>query len=258
MLHYTESGNGVSVVLLHGFCEDSSLWHYHKNFLAQSFRVICIDLPGFGKNTALDCETSIELMTKEVKQTINTLNLDQHIIIGHSLGGYLALAYAELYPKDILGIGLFHSTALADSEEKKINRNKVIDFITEYGVTVFAKNFVAPLFNPSVRNNFIKEINELITIVTNTPLSTVINVTKAMRDRKSRINVIKQISKPVLYIIGKSDTAIPLEHSLEQCYLPKNSTVHFYEKTGHMGMIERKTETALAVLSFCSLCVAMK
>lgn len=256
MLHYTDTGKGTPIVLLHGFCEDSTLWDYHVDFLSQSFRVICIDLPGFGKNPALENETSIEKIAEEIRNTILSLELTKHIMIGHSLGGYITLAYAELYPQDLLGIGLFHSTAFADSEEKKINRNKAIDFITEHGVAVFAKNFISPLFNPSVRDNFTSEIAELVKIVANTPLSTVINVTKAMRDRKSKIDILKELNTPVLYIIGKSDTSVPLEMSLAQCHLPKNSTVHLYEKTGHMGMIERKVETALAMLGFCSLCVA--
>lgn len=256
MLHYTDTGDGTTIVLLHGFCEDSSLWNYHVDFLSQSFRVVCIDLPGFGKNNELEQETSMESMAKEVKDTIEYIGIKKHILIGHSLGGYITLAYAELYSRALLGIGLFHSTAFADSEEKKINRNKSIDFISEHGVGVFAKNFISPLFNPSIRDNFTSEITDLVNIVANTPLSSVINVTKAMRDRKSRISVLKDLNVPVLYIIGKSDVALPLELSLEQCYLPKNSTVHFYEKTGHMGMIERKVETALALLGFCSVCVA--
>lgn len=256
MLHYTDTGDGVTIVLLHGFCEDSSLWNYHVEFLSKSFRVICIDLPGFGQNKALENDTTIELMTQKVYETISYIGIKKHILIGHSLGGYITLAYAELYSRRLLGVGLFHSTAFADSEEKKINRNKSIDFISEHGVSVFAKNFISPLFNPSVRENFTNEITNLVNIVTKTPLSSVVNVTKAMRDRKPRVEVLKELNIPVLYIIGNSDTAIPLEQSLEQCYLPKNSIVHFYEKTGHMGMIERKTETALAMLSFSSLCVA--
>lgn len=256
MLHYTDEGDGNTIVLLHGFCEDSSLWEYHADFLSQSFRVICIDLPGFGKDKGLEHETSMESMAKEVKNTIDYIGLKKFILIGHSLGGYITLAYAELYSRDLLGIGMFHSTAFADSEEKKMNRNKSIDFISEHGVGVFAKNFISPLFNPSIRENFTSEIKQLVNIVAKTPLSSVINVTKAMRDRKSREDILKKLDIPVLYIIGKSDVAVPLELSLAQCYLPKNSTVHFYEKTGHMGMIERKVETALAMLGFCSLCVA--
>ena len=159
-----------------------------------------------------------------------------------------------MFPEKLNGIGLFHSTAYADTEEKKINRDKTIIFIEENGVDVFASAFVPPLFNVDSRNRCSEEIATITKVAKNTDPLAVIETSKAMRDRVDRSGVMAHLNIPVLYIIGKEDNAIPLEISMQQCSLPNDSVVHVLEGCGHMGMVEKKRETIKAIDNFVAYC----
>lgn len=253
-LSYTDTGEGEVVVLIHGFCESRSLWKNFEDELSSKYRVICPDLPGFGESRLAVDTVSMEYFAQEIKAFLDVLNIEKYILIGHSLGGYVALAFAEMFPLSLKGMGLFHSTAYADTEEKKINRDKTINFIEENGVDVFALAFVPPLFNPDSRNRYSEEIEAITKVAKNTDPLAVIETTKAMRDRIDRSKVMSQLKVPVLYIIGKEDNAVPLEVSMKQCSLPSDSVVHILEGCGHMGMVEKKTETIKAIDNFVAYC----
>ncbi len=254
-LIYTDKGKGKVIVLLHGFCENRTLWNNHQEALSKYYRVITIDLPGFGDSPSFTGDMNIEAMTSEVHNVLKSIDVEQSVMVGHSLGGYIALAYSEMYPKHTLGLCMFHSTAFADNEERKKNRDKSIEFIQENGVAVFAQNFVAPLFNPLTREDYTKEIKSLIKIASSTNERIAIAVIKAMRNRRMRITLLRKLTIPVMYIVGKNDTVISTEAIFQQCHLPQDSQVHIYEHTGHMAMIERKKETIFAIKQFTEKCV---
>ena len=253
-LSYSDTGQGNVVVLLHGFCESRALWNDFENFLSQKYRVICPDLPGYGQSRLEVSNVSMAYFAEEIKRLLDSLSIDQCTMIGHSLGGYVTLAFAEKHPHRLKGIGLFHSTAYAYTELKKANRNKTIKFIEENGVDTFASSFVPPLFDHSTREKYGDEINYLIKVAKNTDPLAVIETSKAMRDRPDRTSVLEGIQVPVMFIIGKEDGAVPFESSMKQVGMPKESVVHIYEKCGHMGMIEKKEETMKAVNSFLEYC----
>lgn len=248
MLNYKITGQGDVLVLLHGFCEDLTLWSSFQEELS-NYTVLSIDLPGFGQSDVIK-DVSIESMAKSVKLVMDQLEIQKCTMIGHSLGGYVVLAFSELFPENLNGIGLFHSTAFADSEEKKENRNKTFEFIEKHGVKNFANSFVGTLFYPENRSRFEKEIIQLSDVVKNTSKEAVLQTTIAMRDRESKVSVLEKLDVPVLFIVGKDDQAVPVEKSLQQCFIPKDSIVHFYDKTGHMGMFEKKKETTRAIKNF--------
>lgn len=246
-------GNGPVLVLIHGYCEDKSLWNGYINILSPQYRIITPDLPGFGESEILE-KTSIENFADALNDLLVHLQINTCTIIGHSLGGYVALAFAESYSHKLNGFGLFHSTAFADTDDKKDSRNKTIDFIERKGVAPFSTAFVPPLFHISNRTRLENEIKVITDIATNTNQEAIIKTAIAMRDRNSRIHVLELTKLPVLFIIGKNDTAVPLEISLKQCAIPKNSIVQFLDNTGHMGMIEKQTETLNTIKAFLTIC----
>ena len=128
-LTYREAGEGLPVVFLHGFCETKDLWHSYMEPLSKVCRVFALDLPGFGDNSPLTDPLTIADMAEQVYNTLINLGIEQCIMIGHSMGGYVALAFSEKFPSRLKGLGLFHSTAYPDSVEKKQARDKTIDFI---------------------------------------------------------------------------------------------------------------------------------
>jgi pimeloyl-ACP methyl ester carboxylesterase len=252
-LAYNESGAGLPIILIHGFCETKSIWDDFAPGLAINYRVICIDLPGFGESKLEVEKCSMEYMADEVAALLHSLKISHCVMVGHSLGGYVGLAFAEKYDHMLLGLGMFHSTAFADKEEKKENRNKTMGYILEHGVPAFIKPFVPALFFHTSRKRLEKEIDTTIQIGLQSKIETVLAVTKAMRDRKDRTHVLENLNVPVLYIIGKEDSAVPFDMSMKQIQLPKHAVVQILNHTGHMGMFERKKETQQMIENFCKL-----
>jgi len=246
-IHYTENGDGFPVVLIHGFCEDHHIWEQIVPHLSAEFRVITIDLPGFGESVALEMGHSIDDVAEVVLDVIsNDLKINACIALGHSLGGYVVLAMAEKKENLFAGIGLIHSTANADSPERRITRNKVIEFVTSHGATPFVQSFIPPLFfdpaNPA--------IPETVEIAERTPTSTLLSYTAAMRDRPDRNRVLKDFGNPVLFLAGEHDSIIPVESVRAQALQAKQPTLAILKRTAHMGMLERVSETTEVIISF--------
>lgn len=256
-LSFTDQGEGSTLVLLHGFPESKAIWEWFSTELAKSYRVICLDLPGFGDNQPLDRPMTITDLAEMVQVQLTSMGIDQCVMIGHSLGGYVALAFAEKYPNKIVGLGLFHSTAMSDSLEKKQGRNRSIDFIERYGVPEFVNEFVKPLFYEPRREEFREATKMIAEIGKKTAKSTIIEVIKAMRDRKDRCKVLEKATYPVMFIAGKNDAALQFTVNTPQFWLPQDATLHVLSETGHMGMFERPQETLLFVRQFMDYC-AMK
>jgi pimeloyl-ACP methyl ester carboxylesterase len=254
-LSYFQAGTGFPVVLLHGFMESKEIWTGMREKLAKNFQVIVPDMPGFGESHFNKNYEHVEAMAGEIYKLLQSLHIDECIIIAHSLGGYVALAFAEQYRTLLKGVGLFHSTAFADSEEKKQNRDKTADFIDKHGVPEFAVNFVQSLFYKERKEELADTIEKVHQIALQTPKETAVAVTRAMRNRPDRSHVLKEAAYPVLFISGKADEAVPLEKSKEMFYLPKNAVIQLLDETAHMGMYERPEETYFIVEQFCRYCL---
>jgi pimeloyl-ACP methyl ester carboxylesterase len=250
VLNYIESGNGYPLVLIHGFCESKEIWNSFREYFSTSYRVICPDLPGFGESPLKKKEITIEYMAEKVNDLLVHLGIDQCVMVGHSLGGYVSLAYAEKYESKLKALGLFHSTAYPDSADKRKTRNKTIEFVEKHGSESFAISFVPPLFYQLHRERLKEEIEAITAVAAATSKESIIATTKAMRDRKSRISVLQNIKVPVLFIIGEEDTAIPVDSSLEQASIPAKSVKHILSQTGHMGMFEKKEDSIKIIEDF--------
>jgi pimeloyl-ACP methyl ester carboxylesterase len=160
-------------------------------------------------------------------------------MVGHSLGGYVALAMVRQKPDLFPGLVLFHSTALADTEEKKESRNKVLDFISNKGVEAFTSNFIPPLFADQKH----PAIQKTRKIAVEATLEAVVNYTKAMRDRVDQTGLLLDFHKPILIISGVKDAGIPVDSIKKQAAISAKVEAHFLDDTGHMGMFEKKEIT---------------
>ena len=247
-IFYTDNGKGFPVIFLHGFCETHEIWSAFSAGLSKDFRILCLDLPGFGKSKILNAGFSITDVGKQLIQFIDALEIQECIIIGHSLGGYVLLAMAEQRPQLFKALGLFHSTAFADADEKKLSRNKVIEFVIKHGVEPFIQSFIPPLFydqgNPSIQ--------EVVNLASKTKLETLVGYTKAMRDRPARIHVITNFPGPILFIGGEKDGGISAESIKQQAALTSQSIVHILPAVAHMGMFETSDLTMKKIHRFLS------
>ena len=246
-LFFTDKGSGTPVVLLHGFCESHVIWNDLSEELSTSFRILCPDLPGFGQSKSLN-DVSLEDVASTLNSWLGELNIEKCILIGHSLGGYVTLAFAESFPEKLMSFGLFHSTCYSDTPEKKATRNKVISYLETHGVKEFTDTFVPGLFYNKSEEVQVS-IEKLVKDAGTCTQDTLIAYTRAMRDRSDRCHIMNK-KMPILFIAGEKDGAVLVEQSLQQTIDLNPEFVHILPETGHMGMFERKAETTKMVSDF--------
>jgi pimeloyl-ACP methyl ester carboxylesterase len=245
-IFYTDQGKGFPILLIHGFCETHEIWNTFSKELSRDFRVLTIDLPGFGKSELLDNSFSITDVASKVLEWLKQLQIKSCVAIGHSLGGYVTLAMVEQQPETLKAFGLFHSTAYADTEERKLSRNKVIEFVSKYGVQTFIESFIPPLFFDQSN----KHILPLVKLASQTRPDTLVAYIKAMRDRPDRTNVLQYFEGHVLFIAGERDGGISSESIRKQAELAAKGIVTVLPEVAHMGMFEDEGTTCLKVRGF--------
>ena len=237
-IFYRMTGTGKPVVFIHGFGEYGTIWDGLVNDLQNQFQCIVPDVPGSGKSIMKKGEWTMEGLAESIKSILDHEGIQKSAIIGHSMGGYISLAFAEKYVKSLAGLGLFHSSAFADSEEKKATRKRGIQFIEEYGTAKFLEQSTPNLFSDDFKNGHADIVKELIERYTNFQDGALVHYYHAMMQRSDRTHILKNYPGPVLFILGENDTAIPLADGLKQCHMPRLSYIHILRKSGHMGMIE--------------------
>lgn len=252
-IRYSDEGKGRAVVLLHGFPENLEIWKEFSAKLSKSFRVIAIDLPGLGESENIGYVHTMDLMAKCVHAIMQQLDLRRYVIVGHSMGGYVGLAFAELFPENLRGLCLFHSSAVADSDEKKLDRDKASETAKKHTaqfLKVFAANLFADEDDPSIK--------KLQQLTTDTSARGTVAALQGMKMRPSREIVLKFAQYPVLFIMGKKDKLMNWEKILPQTEIPPHSEVLLLEEVAHMGFYEAPKETLRAVRKFAYKCFREK
>ncbi|MDD2793776.1 MAG: alpha/beta hydrolase [Sediminibacterium sp.] len=250
VMHYAVTGKGFPVVLIHGFGEDSSIWNNQVNFLKDHCMLLIPDLPGTGPSLNKGDELSMESMAADIKAMLDQENIHRCLLLGHSMGGYIALAFAELYSGYLAGFGLVHSTAYADNEEKKKNRQRGIELIEQYGGYAFLKNSIASLFGNAFKTAAPEVVAALIEKSKQFSNRALQQYYQAMMLRPDRTAVLRNTALPVLIIAGTEDVAAPFGDVLEQAALSDHIQLHVLEGTGHMGMLEATTQLNQYLLNF--------
>ena len=242
-IFYRTEGKGKPVLLLHGFAENGNIWNEQIKTLKNKYFLIIPDLPGSGLSEALEGKASlthyadiIKIIYDEVIQKISK----QFCMIGHSMGGYITLAFAQKYELLLNSFGVFHSSAFADDDDKITTRKKGIEFIQKNGSAPFLKASAPNLFSEKTKNEKPGLISKLFDLGKNITPSVLIQYYEAMIARPDKVSVLENFTKPVLFIIGKNDNAVPLEASLRQCCVPSISTIYILQDSGHMGMWEEE------------------
>lgn len=252
-VHFTDTGKGRVVVLLHGFLGSSEIWKHTQQELARSYRVIAIDLPGHGKTPCFGYAHSMDLMAKCVKAVMDSLRLKKFVMVGHSMGGYVGLAFADLFPDSLKGFCLFHSTAYPDSEEKKRDRLRAIALVKS-NKTVYTKTTIRNLFAAKNLKYLKEEITFANDIARGTSKQGIVAALHGMRDRPARDLILGLVEYPLMMVIGEHDNVLPAEQLLEQAKLMKNGTVLYLEHDGHFGFLESPRESNKALRKFIRKC----
>jgi pimeloyl-ACP methyl ester carboxylesterase len=240
------TGSGKPVMLVHGFGEDSSVWKNQVEFLSNKFQLIIVDLP----NSENEKAWSLPFFAKELNEVLDRENIETCTMIGHSMGGYITLAFADKFPERLRAFGLFHSSAFADGPEKIATRKKGIAFIRENGPAAFLDTMIPNLFSGHSRETQPGIVKEARKAKDNFTGPALVKYYEAMIERPDRTALLKKTKLPVLFIMGKYDTAIPVEDTLKQCHLPEIAYIHVLRNSGHMGMLEEKELSNLALDKF--------
>ncbi|SFI40869.1 alpha/beta fold hydrolase [Halpernia frigidisoli] len=247
MLHFEITGNGKeNLVLLHGFMENSKIWKFLEPHLSEKFTVIKIDLPGHGKSENNSEILSMEMMAREVVKVISELNLEKIHLLGHSMGGYVSLAFAELFPQKLKSLTLFFSTYIADEEDKKEQRRKSFRIIKD-AFKHYVNAGIPNLFNPNEKDILEGKINFAKEIAFSTNNLGALAAVKGMIERTDKLEILKNLDAKILIISGKHDSAVNSEKTLKN--LPDQTNIKSYVlDCGHMGQLE-KPEICAAIIN---------
>ena len=284
---YRVYGKGKPVVLVHGFGETGEVWERQVAYLENSFQLIIPDLPGSGQSDIIN-DMSVEGMAEAIKIILDTerppqtppkeglknpktkassknnknnnnkeykippLEGGEAVLIGHSMGGYIVLAFVSKYADYLSAFGLFHSTAFADDEQKIEIRKKGIEFVRKHGAFEFLKTTTPNLFSPFSKDKRPELIDGFIRSLCNFSTEAVVLYYKAMMQRPDRTHLLKTTRLPVLIVLGKYDNAVPFQDSLKLAHMPEKVYIHILYQSGHMGMLEEDDSSNHILKKFLS------
>jgi pimeloyl-ACP methyl ester carboxylesterase len=251
IIHYTDRGKGTAVVLLHGFLENCSMWEETADLLCKRNRVICVDLLGHGKTENSGYVHSMDEMAAGVAAVLNSLRIRKAIFVGHSMGGYVALAFAEKHPDHVKGLCLMNSTSRADTEEKKASRSKAIQLVKKNHLS-FIRTSIPLLFRSKNRKLFRSEINEVKHQALQTSKQGVIAALEGMKIRQDREVLLHFGPYPKMLIFGKKDPILNFEDLTDQARGTQTTVKVF--SGGHMSHLENKSDCIEAIKNFVKKC----
>ncbi|HWY11492.1 MAG TPA: alpha/beta hydrolase [Bacteroidia bacterium] len=250
---FSDTGKGRVVVLLHGFLGSYEIWEQTISDLSKSYRVIAIDLPGHGGTDNFGYVHTMELMAKCVKKILEHLKLKRYVLIGHSMGGYAALAFADLFPDHIRGICLYHSSSYADSEEKKRDRRRSVK-VVKANHKIYTSEVIRNLFATKNLKYLKKELSFASRIAGKTKKQGIVASLEGMKDRIDRRIILGLVEYPIMMVIGEHDNVLPAAQLLEQAEKIQNKQILYLEHDGHMGFLESPKVSNAALRKFLRKC----
>jgi pimeloyl-ACP methyl ester carboxylesterase len=249
-IYYSDIGEGEIIVLLHGYFETSDIWSGFAKKLASRYRVISVDLPGHGLSKVYsECHT-VEFMAGAVKGLLDNLNIKKIFLVGHSMGGYVVLAFLELYPELLSGYCLFHSHPFSDSSEMSQKRETHIKIVRSGKKYLIYPETITTMYATGNLDKFREAVQRSKDIASTIRDEGLIAVLNGMIKRPSRLKFMEEGKVPCLWILGKLDNYISWDAMKTKVKLPANAKAVVLEKSGHMGFIEEEDLSVKIVEDF--------
>lgn len=240
-LYYEEIGQGPPVILLHGFPFDHTVWGPVAELLSGEARLILPDLRGFGRSPVPEGVYSMRLLAEDLVGLMNRLEIDKAVVVGHSMGGYVALSFAQAYPGRLCGLGLVATQAVADSPERRQTRYKTAEAVAHKGARVVASSMVSSL---TPRQDLVQQLTDLI--LRSHPVG-IIGALKGMAERQDLTGNLSNMQVPSVVIAGDSDQLMPLERPREMAQMLPMGWLMEVPGGGHMLMMEEPQTVAEAL-----------
>ncbi len=242
---FVDAGSGEALLLLHGFCESSTIFEGLLPGLAAHCRVICPDMPGHGGRPWGHGWHTLDDAACWLRDLLDALGIERCVLVGHILGGYVAAAFAEHFPERLSGLGMLHSTALGDAPERRETRDKSIRFVEVHGKEPFLRAFIQGLFHDPLPS----WLDKMQDITAPTETAAILALTRIMRDRPDRSPAIKRLRVPVMYITGAHDALVSPERSRTELQDLPIALLNRIPEASHMGMYEAPAKVMAAILS---------
>ena len=244
---FSDAGKGTAIVLLHGFLENLKMWDAFVSKFSKKYRVISIDLLGHGETECMGYVHTMEDHAEMVHAVLTHLRIRKAVFVGHSMGGYVALAFAELFPEMMKGLVLLNSTSRADSAERKLNRDRAIKAVKQSYVN-FIRMSIANLFSEDNRERLHAEIENVKIEALKTPLQGIVASLEGMKVRIDREVLLHLTPYPKMLVLGEKDPVLNYNESLEQMEDTDVKLVSFPD--GHMSHIENQDALIAVLLGF--------
>jgi len=248
-ISYRERGEGPAVILVHGFLENQKMWNDVVDVLKDTHQVYTLDLLGHGDSDGLCDIHTMEQQAMLINDLMQRQKIIKATLIGHSMGGYVSLAFAELYPEKLTGLGLLNSHPFADNIEKQEARERAIKTVKR-NYEAYVKAAIPSFFAPDNREKYRDEIDKLVHEALKMSPENIIAALKGMKLRKDRSDLFcKRQHFPKLWIIGKKDPLIDLE-KIRDLAAHCKGTDYIELSEGHMSYVENKTEMPAVIKRF--------
>ena len=254
-IHFRDEGrsNGHVMVMLHGFLQNLDVWSSFTLSFMKQLRIVSIDLPGHGYSECIGSVQTMEDMAEAVNAVLEELNIEHCVMVGHSLGGYVALAFAEMYPYKLKGLTLMHSHATSDTRESQVYRQHVCESV-QLNRASYIVDFVGSLFASENRMRLAQEIKDLQDDCLETTAESIMATQMGMAQRKSRLSVLEKLPVPILFIFGKKDPRLKLELGIAEAMIPHHSEILILDGVGHMSHLEARDKVKARLFTFIETC----
>ena len=247
---YNDIGEGDPIVLLHGYLESSRVWFNFARRLATRYRVVTIDFPGHGLSETHSEIHSMEMLAGVVLEVLNARGIDKCLMVGHSLGGYVTLAFLEHHPERVAGYCLFHSHPHADSETTVKSRLREIRAINAGKKNLIYPENITRMFATENLDKFSSALTLLKDMASTAPGRGIVAILNGMIARPSRAEVMANTPIPCLWILGTKDQYIDHNAVTRGLSLPSTTRIVMLEKSGHLGFIEQEDESINQLQAF--------
>jgi pimeloyl-ACP methyl ester carboxylesterase len=248
---YFDYGKGSPVFLIHGYLETAGVWENFGNRLVEvGYRVIMPELPGHGRSELYGAVHTMEFMADSLKGLIEHLGLDRVFMAGHSMGGYVTLAFADLYPDHLCGYSLLHSHPNADSPQALGKRKSEIEMVEKGEMNKFVSGNIEKMYSSANLEQMKDAVLRSKKLAATISGPAIVAVLRGMMQRPSRLKVLESSEKPFLWILGEKDNYINCREVLQGVILPGNAKSIVLENSGHLGFIEEEDRTVKLLTDF--------
>lgn len=250
-LRISDSQKGdTTLVLLHGYLESLDVWDDFSKLLTPKYRVIAIDIPGHGISETKGEVHTMEFLADVLHDVLIKEGVAKCFVAGHSMGGYVAQAFASKYQEMLQGIIFIHSTPNPDSPEKKENRKREIELIRQDKKELIATLFAAKGFAEDNRQRMHEKIEELEEQICMIDDDGIIAILNGLMERADRNEMLRKLKVPELFIFGRKDEFIPMEAAETIIAAQPQAEIAWLENSGHMGYMEEPEKTAGIISTF--------